>query len=271
MGNNEEVWMDGEYFQDLMAEKADDFLEENKDTSFFMYYAINLPHYPLQGTNKWREYYKDLESPRDMYAAAVSTVDERIGQLLTKLDELKLRDNTIIIFQSDHGHSVEQRTFGGGGSSGIYRGAKFSLFEGGIRVPAIISYPKRIPQNVVRDQFGVNVDWFPTILDLAEISYDQEAFEGKSLKNVITDDAHSAHEVYWWFGGKDRWAVRKGDWKLLKNPRDPTEREALPESDSMFLVNIQDHPQERENFASKYPDKVEELQDEYYKWYAKWK
>ena len=89
--NYEEVWMDGEYFQDLMAEKANEFIEQNKEKPFFLYYAINLPHYPLQGTSKWREHYKAMDSPRSKYAACVSTVDERVGMLLKKLEETGLR------------------------------------------------------------------------------------------------------------------------------------------------------------------------------------
>ncbi len=267
--NNKEVWMDGEYFQDLMADKVDKFLENNQDTTFFLYYAINMPHYPLQGTDKWREYYKDLESPRDKYAACVSTVDERIGQMMKKLESLKLRDNTIIIFQSDHGHSTEQRTFGGGGNSGIYRGAKFSLFEGGIRVPAIISWTGSIPQNEVRKQMGVNVDWFPTILDLCNIQYDQAAFEGISMKNVILNNDPSSHKAFWWYSSDNYWAVRKGDWKLLKNPVDPSNKAPITKSDSLFLVNIHDNPDELENFANQYPKKVEELIVEYNEWHKK--
>lgn len=266
--NGEEIWMDGEYFQDLMADKVDVFLEEYQDAPFFLYYAINLPHYPLQGTAKWREYYKDMESPRSMYAATISTVDERIGQLLDQLESLGLRDNTIIIFQSDHGHSTEVRTFGGGGSAGIYRGAKFSLFEGGIRVPAMISWPAKLPQAEVRNQMCVNVDWFPTILDLCEITYDEKAFEGKSMKKVILDQAPSTHEVFWWFSRKDRWAVRRGDWKLLKNPIDPSEKAPIAEKDSLFLVNIQEAPNEMENVASQHPEIVKELIQEYQNWYA---
>ena len=264
--NNEEIWMDGEYFQDVISNKALRFIEENKDVPFFLYYAINLPHYPLQGTNKWREYYKDLDSPRDKYAASVSTVDERIGILLKKLDELKLRNNTIIIFQSDHGHSVEERTFGGGGSAGPYRGAKFSMFEGGIRVPAIISWPKAIPQHEVRDQMAINVDWFPTILDMCDIEYPSEDFEGKSLSKVIYDNGPSRHDVFWWSGGKKSWAVRKGNWKLLKNPRDPVNPESIQSSDSLFLSNVKDDPGEKTNFAKQYPEKVRELVLEYEKW-----
>nr|WP_299071583.1 sulfatase-like hydrolase/transferase [uncultured Allomuricauda sp.] len=268
--NNKEIWMDGKYFQDLMSDKVDTFLEKNKNTPFFLYYAINLPHYPLQGTDKWREHYQNMESPRDKYAASISTIDERIGKLMEKLESLGLRDDTIIVLQSDHGHSTEERTFGGGGNSGIYRGAKFSLFEGGIRVPAIISWPNALPQKVVRDQVCVNVDWFPTILDLCNISYNQDAFEGKSMKNVIMDNAPTSHDVFWWYSDENRWAVRKGDWKLLKNPIDPTRKSPISESDSLFLVNIKDTPRELENFASKYPKKVEELVKEYNEWHTKW-
>jgi len=266
--NGKEVWMDGEYFQDIMSEKANLFIEENKDKTFFLYYAINLPHYPLQGTSKWRDYYKNLDSPRNKYAACVSTVDERIGMLLNKLDELKLRENTIIIFQSDHGHSTEERTFGGGGNSGPYRGAKFSFFEGGIRVPAIISWPTHIPQNEVRDQMCINVDWFPTILDFNGISYKQNEFEGKSLKEVISGNEPTPHEVFWWWDRNNRWAVRKGDWKLLKDPIDPSDKAPIAKKDSLFLVNIQNHPDEMVNVADKYPEKVEELIREFNTWYG---
>lgn len=269
--NGEEIWMDGEYFQDVMAEKVDRFVEEHKASPFFLYYAINLPHYPLQGTEKWRAHYREMESPRNMYAATVSTVDERIGLLLDQLEALGLRENTIVIFQSDHGHSMEQRTFGGGGSAGIHRGAKFSLFEGGIRVPAMISWPASLPQNEARDQMCVNVDWFPTILDLCGIDYEEQAFEGKSMKEVIAANAPSAHDAFWWYSRPNRWAVRKGNWKLLKNPIDPTEKAPITESDSLFLVNLQEGPSEMENLADQHPEIVQDLTQTYNNWYTQWK
>ena len=208
-----------------------------------------------------------MDSPRDKYAACVSTVDERIGLLLNKLEALNIRENTIVILQSDHGHSTEERTFGGGGNAGPYRGAKFSFFEGGIRVPAIISWPDRIPLHEVRDQMGVNVDWFPTILDLCNIDYQEEEFEGKSLRNVIIDNESTPHDVFWWYQSKNYWAVRKGNWKLLKNPNDPTNKAPITAKDSLFLVNIQDHPDELENLATENPEKVKELTREFNMWY----
>ena len=265
--NNKEVWMDGEYFQDLMSQKANMFIEENKDTTFFLYYAINMPHYPLQGTDKWRDYYKNLTSPRDKYAAYISTVDERIGILLNKLPKLKIRENTIIIFQSDHGHSTEERTFGSGGNAGPYRGAKFSFFECGIRVPAIISWPGQISQNEIREQMSVNVDWFPTILDLQGISYEESEFEGKSIIEVVSRNESSPHKVFWWSDNQNRGAVRKGDWKLLLNPIDSSYKVPLQAKDSLYLVNIQKNPDELINEAEIYPEKVEELIKEYKTWH----
>jgi arylsulfatase A-like enzyme len=165
--NGTEIWEDGKYFPDLIVDEAGKFLEENKSGPFFMYFAVNMPHYPLQGEQKWRDYYKDLPSPRRMYAASVSTMYEKIGLLLKKVDDLGLTDNTIIIFQADQGYSKEERTFGGGGYAGAHRGSKFSVFEGGVLAPAMISWPGHIPVNEVRDQFSTNIDWFLPLLNIA--------------------------------------------------------------------------------------------------------
>lgn len=268
--NGEEVWHDGVYFQDLMDDKAVEFLEKNQDQPFFLYYALNLPHYPLQGTDKWRKYYKDLPSPRKHYAACVSTVDERIGRLLDKLNALGLRDNTIIIFQSDHGHSMEVRTMSGGGSAGEYRGSKFSFFEGGIRVPAVISWPAGLPQGETRDQMAVNVDWLPTILDLCSLDPVDHLIDGKSIKEILHDnEVDTSHETFYWTtGDQKRWAVRQGPWKLLKNPIDPTDKYPIdPERDSLFLVNLENDISEKNNLTAQNPDMVKSLSDLYYQWF----
>ncbi len=263
--NGEEVWADGKYFPDLMAEKADEFVRNNRNKPFFLYYAINLPHYPVQPTEKWRKYYKDLPHPRSGYAGFISVIDERVGQLMKTLDELGIRENTLIIFQSDHGHSMEVRNFGGGGNAGPFRGAKTSLFEGGIRVPAIISMPGTIPQGEERDQMTLGVDWFPTILDYCGLA--RGAVEGKSIKPIIEDPSTPGqHEVFRWKQGVS-WAVRKGDWKLLGYPRDPANKAPLdPDEDALFLVNIKEDHTEMTNLASKYPEKLQELQDAYMEW-----
>ncbi len=265
--NGKEIWEDGEYFPDRMADKVDQYLEKHQEDPFFMYYAINMPHYPLQPTQKWREYYKDLPMPRRDYAAFVSTVDERIGRMLDKLDELGLRENTIVIYQSDHGHSTEDRGFYGGGDAGPFRGAKFSLFEGGIRIPSIISYPAQIPQAEIRNQMAVNVDWLPTLAQLCGVKNLPADVEGKSLVPLIEDKTIlSPHDVFRWKSGMG-WAIRKGEWKLLANAHDPSKKGKLdPDKDKLFLVNLKQDSTEMINLADQYPKKVEELKNEYLKW-----
>ncbi|WP_439183634.1 sulfatase family protein [Carboxylicivirga taeanensis] len=264
--NGEEVWHDGQYFGDLMADKARQYIEEHKNKPFFMYYAINMPHYPLQPKGKWRQHYEHLEMPRCDYAAFVSTIDEYIGNLMATLEEQGIRDNTIVILQSDHGHSNETRTFGGGGSAGPYRGSKFSLFEGGIRVPAIISYPKKIKQQQQRNQMALNIDWLPTIADYCDIQSLPKDVEGKSLRTVIDKNSKSQHQQFIWKSGGS-WAIRQGDWKLLGYPQDNSGKGQLdPDKDLLFLVNLKTDSTEMKNLLPLFPDKAEALKAEYLKW-----
>lgn len=261
--NGHEIWRDGSYFPQLMVDEASAFIEANQTKPFFMYFAMNIPHYPLQGTEKWRQHYKDLEAPRRMYATLISTMDEMIGKLVGKVESLGLREDTIIVFQSDHGHSQEERTFGGGGSAGIYRGAKFSLFEGGIRVPAIISWPGHLPEGASRDQLATAVDWFPTVAKLAGIKRIDHRIDGKDITDLLMSaEAQSPHEVFHWQtgGGKNPpWAVRKGDWKLLGNPRDTSMKAPITPADKLFLANLREDPTEMTNFAKQQPEVVNEL------------
>ncbi|MBC8351326.1 MAG: sulfatase-like hydrolase/transferase [Planctomycetes bacterium] len=270
--NGEEIWEDGKYFPDLMVREATGFIESNKDKPFFLYWPINTPHYPLQGTDKWRTRYADLPEPRKQYAAFVSTTDEKIGQLLATLERLGLHEDTIVIFQSDHGHSTEERTFGGGGSAGPYRGAKFSLFEGGIRVPAIVSFPGVVPQNEQRDQFAVSVDWLPTIAELCSVTLPDRKIDGASLVNVIkSHDAKSTHDVFHWqsgrgLGRKPQWAVRCAEWKLIGNPNDTSNKAPITKDDSLFLVNLNSDPSEMRNIGSEHPAIVKRLSNLHEGW-----
>jgi len=268
--NGKEIWEDGKYFPQRMVEEIGEYLDSNQNNPFFLYWALNIPHYPLQGTEKWRNYYKDLPSPRRDYAALVSTMDEKIGEVISKLKELGLEENTIIVFQSDHGHSEEERTFGGGGFAGPYRGAKFSLFEGGVRIPAIISWPGKIPQNEVRDQLSINVDWFPTLLELTGISKGNHKIDGKSIVNVIqSSKAPNPHDTFIWQSGggnEPQWAVRHGDWKLIHNPVGNHLSEAEKNPKKLYLFNIKNDPGEMKNEEGKNPAIVSSLYEKYLMW-----
>jgi hypothetical protein len=249
-----------------MVEKAADFIRDHKDEPFFMYYAINVPHYPYQPAKRWREHYKDLPMPRRDYAAFVSTMDARVGRLLTVLDNEGVKDNTIIIFLSDHGHSCEERAFGGGGYSGPYRGAKTSFFEGGIRVPAMIHWPGKMSENSVVDLPAYSMDILPTIADLCGIETLPEGVEGLSLKPILNEESGPQHEAMYWKLGR-QWAVAQWPWKLIGNPRDPSNKYPLdPEWDRLFLSNLHKDSTEAINYASAYPEKVAALKELYLSW-----
>ncbi len=272
--NGEEVFCDGEYFQDLMIREADKFIQDHHDEPFFMYAAFNCPHYPYQGYERWIKYYRDkgVPYPRDLYAAFLSTEDDHIGQLLGLIDSAGLREDTIIVLQSDQGHSTEERAHFGGGSAGPYRGAKFSMFEGGIRIPSIVSWPGHLPEGEVRDQMAHGCDWMPTLAALAGVDTVPEGIDGRSIADVIEGaSAPSPHDHLIWHlheGDKASWAVREGDWKLSVNVRDTTDGQNVKTIEGPFLANIAEDVGETTNVAADHPDIVERLTKIHTDWLA---
>jgi arylsulfatase A len=270
--NGTEVWEEGHYFPDLMVDECLQFLEAHREQPFFLYWAINVPHYPLQGTAYWRARYTHLDAPRRMYAEFVSTMDERVGRVLDRLDALGLREKTLVIFQSDQGHSTEERAFFGGGNAGPYRGAKGCLFEGGIRVPSIVSLPGVIPEGEVRGQLATGCDWLPTIAAFTGAALPKAHLDGASIRDVILSaDAASPHESFLWVlggGANPQWVVREGDWKLLGNPRDTSHQGELTDQDKLFLANLADDPAESTNVAADHVEIVRRLHARYEAFHA---
>lgn len=267
--NGKEIFQPGAYFPDLMVKEAGDFMSQHTSDPFFIYFAMNTPHYPLQGDTKWLEYYKELPSPRKQYAAFVSALDERVGHLLKKLDDLGLSENTIVVFQSDHGYSQEIRTFGGGGTAIGLRGSKFSLFEGGIKVPAMVKWPGHIPANVTRGQLATNVDWYPTLASYCGLKIPAQKMDGKDLSAVIrSEKTPSPHESFYWQSGgtkeRPQWAVRSGNWKLLHAPQQADAAEL--DANGFMLVDLAADKGERTNLSGRHPDVVKKLQGMYQQW-----
>lgn len=248
--NGKEIFCNGKFFPELMVNEASDFIEQNKNDPFLIYFAMNTPHYPYQGSPEWLEHYQDLPYPRNLYAAFLSTMDEYIGRLLKKVDDAGLTENTIIVFQSDHGASQEVRAHGGGGNAGPHRGAKFSLYEGGIRVPAMISWPGKIPENVVRNQVATGCDWYPTLMELCEIPPSDHPLDGRSLLPIIrSEKAPTAHQRFHWKSGQAI-AVREGRWKLIMTGK------------RVELYDLPNDLGESQNLAEKFPEIVKRLQEE---------
>lgn len=234
-----EVHARDQYFPELMTGRALKFIEENKDRPFFLYVPFNIPHYPEQALKQHEALYKDVKDPaRRSYGAVVTTTDHFIGRVIDKLEALKLREDTIAIFMSDNGHSEEvankirvddhksgyprDHFYGasGGGATGKWIGRKGTFFEGGVRVPAIVSYPAKLPQGVVRDQIVTAMDWFPTVLELCGVEHKGPRLDGHSLLPILNSiDAKSGYGGQLHFQWHINWAVRDGDWKLIGNDR----------------------------------------------------
>ncbi len=267
----------GKYFPELMVQRSLKFIMQNKDRPFLLYVPFNIPHYPEQALKRFEAVYKDIAEPaRRSYAAIVSTTDHYIGQIVDKLEGLGLRENTIIIFMSDNGHSEETGNrirldnhrsgypkghfYGasGGGSTGKWIGQKGSFLEGGVRVPAIISYPAKLPKGKVRGQIITAMDWFPTVLDLCGVQQlsDSPKLDGHSVLPLIgSAKAKSKYKVLHFAWGK-KWAVREGDWKLIGSDGNT----------KVSLRNLADAKPEERDYARAKPEIVRRLRNLHSDW-----
>ena len=261
---------DGQYFPDLMVKRSLNFIDQNKNKPFFLYVPFNIPHYPEQSLKKHELLYKDMKDPaRRSYGAIVTTTDYYIGKIIDKIEEHNLRDNTIIIFMSDNGHSEETGNkirvdnhksgypkghfYGatGGGSTGKWIGRKGNFLEGGIRVPAIISYPSKLPQGAIRNQIITAMDWFPTVLDLCGIKQKANSpeLDGHNIVPIIKDKKANSNYSRLHFAWGNQWAVREEAWKLIGNKN----------NSNMSLHNLSDKKPEVINYAKDKPDIVKHL------------
>lgn len=271
--NGVEVYEPGRFYGDLMVEEASRFMNANRDKPFFLYYAPNQPHYPYQPSVKWLEKCKNLPYPRNLYAAFVATMDEQIGQLLSEVSRLGLSERTIILFHADNGHSTEERAHFGGGSAGPYRGAKFSLFEGGIRVPCILSWPGHLPQGQVREQLVHGCDWLPTLAELCGVKLLNPDLDGLSVVPVLNSaSAPSPHRTVHFYipiGQDEQWAIHEGEWKLIGNAWDTTASDKNKKLIPLFLSNLASDPGEKTNLVSQFPEIAKRLQGAHESWFQK--
>jgi len=179
------------------------FIEINKDAPFFLHYCQPFPHEPVHASDRFRG-----ESHGGEYGDCVQEVDWSVGQILDKLEELDLMENTLIIFTSDNGPWQQ-------GNPGCNRGRKGLVFEGGQKVPFLISFPKMFPQGVEIEEMAMNIDIFPTIMDMLGIPLPEDRIiDGRSLLPLLTQETkESPHEYLFYFWNKKIQAVRDNRWK----------------------------------------------------------
>ncbi|WP_066195979.1 sulfatase-like hydrolase/transferase [Gracilibacillus timonensis] len=261
--NEEEVWCNGRYLTEVITEKSVQFIKESNEDPFFLYIPYNAPHYPMHAPQKYMDRYTHLSTDKQVMAAMISAMDDGIGEIVNTLKKTNKYKNTVIFFSSDNGPSTESRNFLDGtedlyygGSAGLFRGHKGSLFEGGIREPAILSGPSLIPQGQVCHKVGMMMDVFPTFLELAELTVPEgHEMDGSSIYKMIHEKKAQAHEqVFWKYN--NQLAIRQGKWKLVINGMLDFSREQV---DSIHLSNLAEDPSERHNLADHYPEIVQAL------------
>jgi arylsulfatase A-like enzyme len=270
------------YCSDVFTDAAIDFIEVQKDNPFFCYLSFNAPHTPLQLPEEYDSMYTDLQidsmdyphsgrafpnmSESDLEAARkvygmVSNIDDNVGRLLQKLDQLGKTDNTIVIFMTDNG--PQQRRFVGG-----FRGLKGSVYEGGIHVPFIMRYPKAFKSEQEIKVTAAHFDVLPTLLELCQISAPKN-LDGKSLVSAMQGASPPwigrPLFFHWQRGFPEPYrniAVRKGDYKLVGHTGH------LASTGDFELFDLSTDPSETRNIVNQNQTKAEELKRVLDDWYT---
>lgn len=245
------------YLTDDFTKAAVDYIDKYSKNGkpFFMYLAYNAPHAPNQATREYLDKMKHQENgERAVYGAMVTGMDKGIGEVISKLKENGEYDNTLIFYYSDNGGSHN------GASNGPFRGHKGMLFEGGIREPFLISWPKVI-RGGVRYQKPISaLDIYPTILDAAHISYPKKGvLDGVDLIPYLQGDKQNEMPndlLFWRYSDGLGYAVRKGDYKMVKSGY----------KQKFLLFNLVNDPYEMHDLAEKMPEKLNELKELYANW-----
>ncbi|MCH5198473.1 MAG: sulfatase-like hydrolase/transferase [Oscillospiraceae bacterium] len=268
--NENEVYANGEYLTELITKKGVRFINRHKDEPFFLYLAYNAPHYPMHAPEKYIERYKDLPWDRRIMAAMISAVDDGIGEIISELKKNGIFDNTIIYFQSDNGPSRESRNWLDGtedpyygGTSGIFTGHKFSLFEGGIRIPAIFYWGDKIKKSVCENAH-ISTDIFPTLIEACGGDPAKFELDGISILSELKGEEEQLHEYIFW-EMEDQTAVRYGRYKLVINGRLVENEEKRAD---VFLSDLINDPGEKFDLSEKMPQLAEKLKSAALNWRA---
>lgn len=270
-----EIFEDGQYSTEIFVREAAQFVRDNRSNPFFLYVPFNGVHYPMHAPRKYVERFPGLETERQMYAAMLAAVDDGVGEVMRALRDSHLVDNTLVFFSADNGATTEARAGLHGkpasaGSNAPYRGYKFSLFDGGMHPPAIMSWPGVIPKGGSSRQVGSHLDVLPTIVKAAGVAIpDGLIIDGHDALPMAASQAPSPHDAIFWSEGKQL-AVRRGPWKLVRNgtTRDGTAEgnKPLEGDDALFLSDLDKDPGETMNLRHANPALVDDLLTSAEKW-----
>jgi len=263
-GGNRAIWTDEELAGDFLAE-AKDFIEKNKENPFFLYYAVNEIHVPRMPGTRFKG-----KSNLGYRGDVILEMDYVVGEIMKTLDYLDLTKNTIVIFSSDNGPVMDDGYVDGAVEkshghqpAGPFRGGKYSLFEGGTRVPFIVSWPGTVSPGI-SDGLISQVDLLATFADMVDVDLDKEdAVDSRSLWKVLTGKSNKGRKVYIEQNNAGVLAFINKGWKYIE----PHKGSALNRNVNIEtgyspypqLYNLNKDKEEQHNLADKYPEKVDKM------------
>lgn len=255
---------EGEYLTDRLTDEAMTIMERFKKQPFFINLSYYTVHTPTEGKKEIVEYYQKklasgMSHQNAIYAAMVHSLDENIGKLMHKLDELNLADHTVVIFTSDNGGFINEWDGQTVTNNAPLRSGKGALYEGGIRVPTIIRWPGVTVAGTSSEYPVTTQDFYPTLLEMANLKGDPgqvAAFDGINLVPVLENPQAKMEqrEMYWHYPHYYHTttpvsAIRRGDWKLLE----------FFEDNHVELYNLREDIGEKNNLEKANPEKAKEL------------
>ena len=240
------------------TQKAIDFIKGHREGPFFVYLPHNMPHIPLYVPDDVRD-----PDPKNAYINTIEHIDTEVGRLLDTLDELKLADNTYVIYTTDNGPWLPFKHHGG--SAGPLRNGKGTTFEGGQRVPCLIRGPE-VPAGTVCSELTGTIDVLPTIAAITgkELPADKR-IDGMDVSGLWKGSAKKSprNEFLYYTSHGDLEGIRQGKWKLLvKKPRVSKNKKKppTPKPPQIMLFDLDKDIGEQDNLSGQYPELVERLQ-----------
>lgn len=253
LSDNQPIPMPNRYLTDLFGEKAVEFIEKQSDSKpFFMYWAPNAVHSPLEAPKEVLAKYAHIKDEmRRKLVAMHHVMDKNIGNIVEALEKKGLLENTMIVFISDNGGIPNNNA-----SINLpLNGEKGTLYEGGIRVPYFMYYPKKLPKAKTYNKMVSSLDIHPTLLALAGVK-PSEKLDGVDLMPYLTEkNRDNPHKNLYWKNA-NKWGVRDLEWKLFYDKKAKRQK----------LYHIAKDPYEKEDVYKKYPQQVKRLTKMYQKW-----
>jgi arylsulfatase A-like enzyme len=261
------------YLTDAFAREGVAFIERHKAEPFFLHWAFNAVHGPMDAADRYKERFAKIEDPkRRTYATMLAALDDAVGAGLAKLREAGIEDDTLIFFVSDNGGPEAVNA----SDNGPFRGVKGQATEGGVRVPFLVQWKRGLPAGKSYDHPVICLDILPTALAAAGAPAGPDAkFDGVDLMpHLRGENAAPPHDALYWRSGGE-WAIRAGDWKLVRtiergkgtagdDPGPRTRQKLSP--DGAQLYNLKDDVGETNDLTASNPAKAKELAAAWQAW-----